>query len=376
MLADRGGEPGVAEQLARPATGGRCAARTRRTPASTATPPSDRAPDAGPAEAVLAAVDDAVDERDQADDGQQHAEHVDAARAAGHATRAPGAATSTRPISTTGTLIRKTEPHQKCSSSAPPSDRADRHGEADRAGPDADRPAALARVEDVGDDRQRHRHDRRAADAHERAGRDELAGVLRVRREQRGQAEQHQADQQEALAADAVAEHAEGEQQPGEDQGVRVDRPLQLALGRAEAVHRVGERAQRHVEDGVVEHDHEQADHQHPEDRPPPRVSGVVVQLHAWLSPHADHPRRNTIRVRLVTRVSLRRALTIRHRSVSYVVGVTPGRDRQAGVDAPPSTCRDGPPAAERLDPARPRAVHPKDAGSPGRSAPGGTRGR
>ena len=59
------------------------AARTA-TPATIGPP----APRAG-SEAVLAAVDDAVDERDQAGDGQQHAEQVDPARAAGRATRAP-----------------------------------------------------------------------------------------------------------------------------------------------------------------------------------------------------------------------------------------------------------------------------------------------
>ena len=60
------------------------------------------------------------------------------------------------------------------------------------------------------------------------------------------------------LPADPVAQDAGGEEQTGEDQRVRVDRPLQVGLARAEAVHRVGDGAQRDVEHGVVEHHHEQ----------------------------------------------------------------------------------------------------------------------
>ena len=240
----------------------------------------DRAPGHRAAEAVLAAVDDAVGEGDQADHGEQHAEHVDPA-----GPRVTRLGDQQRHQDHAGNDHRHVDQEDR----APPEvlqqraaeDRADRHGETDRTGPDPDGPTTLARVEDVGDDRQRHRHDGRAADPHQGAGRDELAGALGVRGEQRRQAEQHQTDHQEALAAGAVAEHPEGEQQPGEDQRVGVDGPLQLALAGAEAVHRVGQRAQGDVEDRVVEDDHEEADHQHPEDRPPPRVSGVVVQLHA-----------------------------------------------------------------------------------------------
>ena len=49
-------------------------------------------------------------------------------------------------------------------------ERPERDADAGGAGPHADRPTALLRREDVGDDRQRRRHDQRAADAHERRG--------------------------------------------------------------------------------------------------------------------------------------------------------------------------------------------------------------
>ena len=49
-------------------------------------------------------------------------------------------------------------------------DRTERVADARDRGPHADRLAPLLGREDVGDDRQRRRHDERAADAHERRG--------------------------------------------------------------------------------------------------------------------------------------------------------------------------------------------------------------
>ena len=75
----------------------------------------------------------------------------------------------------TGTLTRKTEPHQKCCEQEAADDRADGAAGAGDRGPHADGPAPLARVaEDVGEQRQRGRHDQRRADAHERPGEDQL----------------------------------------------------------------------------------------------------------------------------------------------------------------------------------------------------------
>jgi hypothetical protein len=154
-------------------------------------------------------------------------------------------------------------------------DRADRHAQTHRASPHADGAPPFARVEDVGDDRQGGRQDGGAADAHERAGRDQLGRVLGVRRNQRRQPEEHQADDQDQPAAVPVTEHPGGEQQPGEDQGVGVDGPFQVALAGAQSADRVGDGAQRDVEHGVVEDDHQQADDEHPEDRPTARVARV-----------------------------------------------------------------------------------------------------
>ncbi len=85
-------------------------------------------------------------------------------------------ATKTTPMTTMGTLMRNTEPHQKCSISRPPTMRPDRDSEASRGRPDADGPTPLSRIEDVGDDRQGGRHDSGGAETHHRASADQFFG--------------------------------------------------------------------------------------------------------------------------------------------------------------------------------------------------------
>ena len=147
------------------------------------------------------------------------------------ATRARAKQPATRATMTIGTLTRNTEPHQKCSSSQPPSD-------GPRATPRPATPAQIAdglrpapRVgEDVGEDRQGGRHDQRAADAHDGPGGDQLVGGARPRRPQHEPTPKiTRPSDQRAVAAEAVAEAAGGEQQAGEHERVGVDDPLQLA---------------------------------------------------------------------------------------------------------------------------------------------------
>ena len=183
------------------------------------------------------------------------------------------------PATVTGTLIRKTEPHQKWVSSRPPST-----GPMATPMPTAEvqmpmARAPLARLEDVGDDGQRLRHDGRAAKAHHRAGRDELVGRVRVGGEQRAEAEQDQAGHEDPLAADPVADDAEGEQQAREDERVGVDRPLELGLAGADAAlgRRAGDGLECDVEHGVVDDDGEQAHDQDAEDDPSPALNRLSI---------------------------------------------------------------------------------------------------
>ena len=220
---------------------------------------------------AVAALHDPVDQQHQAEDGAEHADVVDPAR---------GGVAGLRHQEERGDQADGGDRDVDQEDRAPPEvgeqqaaeDRADRDADADGGGPDADGPGPLLRLEDVGDDRQRLRHHRRAAQAHRRAGRDQLVGRVRVGGQQRAEAEQGEADHEHALAADAVADHPEGEQQAGEDERVGVDRPLELGLAGAEAAGRAGDGLERDVENGVVDDDGEQPDDEHAEDDPSPAL--------------------------------------------------------------------------------------------------------
>ena len=152
--------------------------------------------------------------------------------------------------------------------------RAERHGETGEAGPHGDRSAPLTRVaEDVGQDRQRGRHDQRPADAHERPAGHQLQGARRQRGRRRADGEQDDADLQGALAAEPVAEAARRQQQSGEHERVGIDDPLDLAVRGVEIA---DQRRDRHVEDRVVHDDDQQGEAQHAERPPPPRVDALV----------------------------------------------------------------------------------------------------
>src|SRR5262249_58625911 len=96
--------------------------------------------------------------------------------------------------------------------------------------------------------------------------------------------------------------------QPGEHQGVRVDPPLQLALAGAEPGTGLGDRLERHVQHGVVEHDSHQAGDQDAEDEPAAAVDPV-------LSPGGDGTGGNAARCHKVLQVA---------GWTGAVVGVTP----------------------------------------------------
>ena len=144
-------------------------------------------------------------------------------------------------------------------------ERAERDGDPADPRPDAERETALLRREGVGQQRQRQRRHDRAADALQRAGRDQHAHVGRQRRSGRGDGEQEDPEDEHALAAEAVAERGAGQQQHGVGKDVGVDDPLERLDRRVQVAVDAG---QRDADDEVVQHDHEQADrdnHQRPD---------------------------------------------------------------------------------------------------------------
>ena len=243
----------------------------------------------------IAALDDPVDHQHQPGDRQQYAGVVHPARI-----RASGLRHQDDDRDDADCGERNVDEEDR----APPEviqeqaadDRPDGDGHADGRRPDSDGARPLRRLEDVRDDRQGLRHDRGAAETHRRPGPDELVRALRVGAQQRENAEQGHADDQHPPPPDPVAHHAEGEQQAGEDQRVGIDRPLELALARAEAGPGLGNGLQRDVEDRVVQHDRGEADDQDAEDEPamaltrraahsrPPDRAGRAPGLRRWLA--------------------------------------------------------------------------------------------
>ena len=99
----------------------------------------------------------------------------------------------TRATAMTGTFTKKTEPHEKCFSRKPPST-----GPRALLAPATAAHAPMARprsrvTEEVGEQRQRGRHDQRGPDAHRRPGEDQLGRVLGQARHDRAEAEDHHA---------------------------------------------------------------------------------------------------------------------------------------------------------------------------------------
>ena len=131
--------------------------------------------------------------------------------------------------------MRKIEPHQKFSSSAPLT-------MPPIATPTPAKPAQIAIArgrsvgrEHVGQDRQRRRHHERGPDAHHRTSADHRARRARQRREQRCRAEHDEAAVQREPSSVAVAERSGGQEQAREHEAVRVDDPLQRARRRRRA---------------------------------------------------------------------------------------------------------------------------------------------
>ena len=169
-----------------------------------------------------------------------------------------------------GTFTMKIDPHQKWSSSRPPTTGPSATPMPGGRRPDADGHRALAGVgEDADQQRERRRHDERGAGAHHRAAGDQQIDPTRVGGGRRREPEHSKPREQRAAAAEAIPERAGQQQQPREHERVRVDHPLQLAHVRVQVTHQGG---QGDVDDRVVDDDGEQARHSTPSAGQRPRA--------------------------------------------------------------------------------------------------------
>ena len=212
----------------------------------------------------------------------------------------------------------------------PAGDGAEAHTECADARPHTDGLRSFAVVlEDVREDRQGRRHDERATDAHEPAGDDEYRRRRSRGRYRRTHAEDGQPECEPSVAAEAVTETARGEQQPGEDDRVGVDDPLQLAAFGVQAArgHRLRERRDRDVENGVVEPDHHQAQAEHQQRVPAIAIRDVgILQSLTHGPPRLAAPQRRRptygtypFRMSMANRIGLR-ARVMRHLRESTLV--------------------------------------------------------
>ncbi len=142
---------------------------------------------------------------------------------------------------------------------------------ADHRAPDAERDAALAPAELRGDERERRRQDRGAADALQQPGDDQQSAGGGQAGEEGRAGEDDEPAQEDPAPTDQVAQPAERHQQRGEDQAVDGVDPL----GGGEVDPQVlDDHGDRDVHDRDVDDDHRDAQAEHAQADPAVAVSG------------------------------------------------------------------------------------------------------
>ncbi len=108
-------------------------------------------------------------------------------------------------------------------------ERSDRAADRVAGDPDGDGDRALSLVvKHVANQGQGRGRQRRAGDAEQRAGRDQHAGAVGERGDDRGGPERGRPDHQQLAAADPVSQRAHRDQRPGDQEAVDVDDPQEL----------------------------------------------------------------------------------------------------------------------------------------------------
>ena len=181
--------------------------------------------------AALGCLDDGVHERADRGDGQAGADRVEP-----RGVRVAGVGNQVQRADEGGDQQWHVDPehrrpreaaHQRAAD-----DRSERDAGAGGRGPCGDRLGAFAGIaEHVDEDRQRGRHDQRAAEAHDAAAGDERRRRACGGGDDRAGEERGQAGEECVSATEPVAEASGGEQQPGEHDGV--GRRRSTAVGRS-----------------------------------------------------------------------------------------------------------------------------------------------
>ncbi len=226
--------------------------------------------------AVVRSFDDCVDEADDAHDRQQCAGDVDACRRRVARLRQQfGAGHEGNQYD--GDIDEENGVPRIVLQQEATRDRAERTARARDRGPDRDGLGPLPHGEHVHDDRERGRHHERGAESHRGETGDHRRRRLCDRTGQCGNRKDPEADLKRTLAPEPVAQRPRGEQQPGEHQRVRVDDPLEVAVGSLEIA---GHGWQRHVERRIRDHHGGEARAEHGQDRPTARMAGQFVGGH------------------------------------------------------------------------------------------------
>ena len=230
----------------------------------------DRTPD--PAPVMRLALDQAVDQQEQADGGEAGAGPVEPVPAVepqvGHRDEGEhDGQHADRDVDEEDPL--PAEVGDQIAAQGGAGDR----GDTGHRTPHAERDAPLVGREDHRDRGQRLRREQRAADTLDDPEHDELLGRAGQAARGRRDGEDHQPEHEQPLGPEEVTEPAGGDQEDRVDQHVRVDDPEDLVERRVEARAHVG---YRDIDDRRIEQDHEEAQAERRQHQP--RLGGAFLR--------------------------------------------------------------------------------------------------
>ncbi|CAB4659898.1 unannotated protein [freshwater metagenome] len=135
--------------------------------------------------------------------------------------------------------------------------------------------------EDIRDDRESGRHDRCATNPHESTNSNQPIRCGNKGRTERAETKEDESNLQRTTPTKSITKRACGEKQAGKDESVRIDDPLNLALGYPKVANDCWD---GNIENRVVEHDYKQAEAENSKDQPTPRIGMLLYSRCSRLS--------------------------------------------------------------------------------------------